>query len=200
MIEYSDKVENRFRIDAKKLKSDRSILTNVHFTNNGHIEMTNGFIAIRLSNVHDQGEQLKYGKTSDEQYPNLDHIFNKSYGVHDYIGTLKTKKLEDFVESFKAIKPDKIKVDFFEKSVILSLIQTEDLYDGTMGSIKHNGIINNNKTIYFTYSYLLLVLKFMRMIGADEIEINQTGKNTSPVSFSYNNLQVILMPVRIKGV
>lgn len=200
MIKYSDKIENRFRIDVKKLKSKRSILTNVHFTNDGHIEMTNGIIAIRLFNVHDQDEQLKYGENSDEQYPNLDQIFNKTYGVRDHIGTLKTKKLEDFVESFKSIKPDKIKVDFFENEVILSLIQPEEIYDGTIGKIKHNGQINNNTTIYFTYSYLLLVLKFMRMIGADEIEINQSGTITNPVSFSYHNLQVILMPVRIKGV
>src|SRR5699024_4014985 len=155
------------RIDVKKLKSKRNILTNVHFTKDGHIEMTNGFIAFRLCNVHDQDEQLKYGKNSDEQYPNLDQIFNKTYGVRDHVGTLRTKKLEDFIESFKAIKPDKIRVDFFVNEVILSLIQSEEWYDGTMGRIKHNGVINKNTTIYFTYNYLLLVLKFMRMIGAD---------------------------------
>ena len=197
MIIMTDKVENRFRVDVKKLKSKRDILTNVHYTKDGHIEMTNGFIAIRLTDVHDQVESLKHGKPSDEEYPNLDHIFSNDYeSINNYITTLNTKQMEDFIETFKSNKPDKITVNFLQPdSIILTMLKENDLQNEAQCTL-HNQFENEKNTqIHFTYHYLLLVFKFIRMLGVGKVECYQKNEN-APFNLVYKNLHVIIMPVR----
>src|SRR5699024_12495159 len=92
MITMTDKVENRFRVEVKKLKSKRDILTNVHYTKEGHIEITNGLIAIRLKDVHDQEESLKHGKITDEEYPNIDHFLSDDFQSTNNVNTKLHKK------------------------------------------------------------------------------------------------------------
>lgn len=197
MITMTDKVKNRFRIDVKKLKSKRDILTNVHYTKDGHIEMTNGVIAIRLTDVHDQEETLKHGKSTDEEYPNLDHIFsNDYYSTKNFITTIHTKQMEDFIETFKSNKPDKITVKFLKPdSIILTMLKVNDLQNEAQYTL-HNRFKNENNTqIHFTYHYLLTVFKFIRMLGVEQVECYQKHEN-APVNLVYKNLHVIIMPVR----
>lgn len=197
MITMTDKVENRFRVDVKKLKSKRDILTNVHYSNDGHIEMTNGFIAVRLSDVHDQEESLKHGKPSDEEYPNLDHIFSNDYETtNNYITTLNTKQMEDSIETFKSNKPDKITVNFLQPdSIILTMLKENDLQNEAQCTL-HNRFKNEKNTqIHFTYHYILTVFKFIRMLGVEKVECYQKHEN-APFNLVYKNLHVIIMPVR----
>lgn len=198
MITMTDKVENRFRVDVKKLKSKRDILTNVHYTKDGHIEMTNGFIAIRLKDVHDQEESLKHGKNTDEEYPNLDHIFSDDFqSTNSFITTLHTKQMEDFIETFKSNKPDKITVNFLKSnnSIILTMLKENHLQNEAQCTL-HNQFENEKNTqIHFTYHYLLIVFKFIRMLGVEKVECYQKHEN-APVNLVYKNLHVIIMPVR----
>ena len=197
MIIMTDKVENRFRVDVKKLKSKRDILTNVHYTKDGHIEMTNGIIAVRLSDVHDQEEKIKHGKITDEEYPNLDHIFSNDYeSTNNFITTLNTKQMEDFIETFKSNKPDKITVNFLKPdSIILTMFKENHLQNEAQCTL-HNKFENKKNTqIHFTYHYLLLVFKFIRMLGVEEVDCYQKHEN-APFNLVYKNLHVIIMPAR----
>lgn len=202
MFELTDKVKKRFDIQLKKIyvgksamKNARPELNQVHYTKNGHVEITNSHVAVRISNVHDLPD-------SDEKYPDMDKIFripdeNRSVELkvkdfkelEDHLNVLYRNNVEEvqvtidkygiqIVEHPKSNEPNET---FVESGIISALDTKEEFIFGMNSRYLHNA------------------LNFFRLIGANDITLHLADNHLRPLNITSGNLHYIVMPVRLGG-
>lgn len=195
-MELTKKVENRFRIDLKNLSkyTDREILKNVHYTEDGHVEMTNSFVAVRLSDVYDGEGKLLHGNP-EGKYPSLDNIIGHLEDKKEVNGVF-VKEIENVLESFKTLKPETVILNFTNNGVIFQVVVPDHLQDKSIASIKMELDIKESFQVAFDFNYLLIGMKFMRLLGIKEVDM-YFKKSVRPVSFVYENLEVLIAPKRV---
>lgn len=198
MIELTKQVESRFRIDSKKFNKevnieDRPILSNVHYSEEGHIEYTNSHVGIRLLDVYEGEEQFKHGlPIEDGIYPDLGKVF-KNYEDLEHI-KLPTKKIEDILQPFVNQKFTQTR---------LTIKKNELEFEFRTGSQKeYAGLINLNLDINeefkiaFHPNYLYDTFRFFRLLKIKEVEFYY-GSPIRPVFLVHENLEAVISPQRM---
>lgn len=203
------KLENRFRIDLKKLNryTDREDLKVVHYTGDGHIEMTNSHVGVRAKNVYEGSEKFKHGK-APEHYPDMNHLFDQ-YESKNVIENIPIKEFEDIFEPFKSAKPEVIHLNFAPNGIFTEIAGNKERIevDGVMKNDPNkiqmgskSGLIidlNIEKSYQVTlrYDYLLIIIQFMRLLGLTNFNLYYPDGLTT-LSFLHENLEIIIAPVR----
>lgn len=182
------KLENRFRIDLKKLNryTDREDLKVVHYTGDGHIEMTNSHVGVRAKNVYEGSEKFKHGK-APEHYPDMNHLFDQ-YESKNVIENIPIKEFEDIFEPFKSGKPEVIRLNFAPHGIFI------DAGGNTSGLIIDLDI-EKSYQVTLKYDYLLIIIQFMRLLGVTNFDLYYPD-GLSTLSFINENLEIIIAPVR----
>ena len=182
------KVDNRFRIDLKKLNkyTDREEIKVVHYTEDGHIEMTNSHVGFRLKNIHDESEQFKYGKTP-KTYPDMNRLFGK-YKDNEVIENIPVKEFEDIFSPFKVEKPDVIHLNFSNVGIFTDV-------QGNTSGLRTNLDMSKSYQVTVKYDYLLIVIQFMRLLGVKTFDLYYSD-TLKPLSFVNENLEILLAPIR----
>lgn len=195
MIELSKKVENRFRIDLKKLNrhTDRDVLKVVHYSKDGHIEMTNSHVGVRLKNVHDGEEKFEHGD-KPESYPNMDHLFDQSENKQ-VIENIPVKEFEDIFKDFKKLKPEVIHLNFSPYGIFTEVVTSGTPNEDTKSELKINLDIKKSYQVTLKYDYLLIIVQFIRLIGLETFDLYYPD-TIRPLSFVNENLELIVAPIR----
>ena len=182
------KLENRFRIDLKKLNryTDREDLKVIHYTEDGHIEMTNSHVGVRAKNVYEGSEKFKHGKTP-EHYPEMNHLFDQ-YVSKNVIEDIPIKEFEDIFEPFKSEKPEVIHLNFAPNGIFIDA-------GGNKSGLKINLDISKSYQVTLRYDYLLIIIQFMRLLGLTTFNLYYPD-GLSTLSFINENLEIIIAPVR----
>lgn len=182
------KVENRFRIDLKKLNryTDREDLKVVHYTSDGHIEMTNSHVGIRMKDVYEGQERFEHGNTP-ESYPDMNHLFDQ-YENKKVIENIPIKEFEEIFEPFKSEKPEVIHLNFAPNGIF---IEVNDNKSGLLINLN----TKKSHQVTLRYDYLLIIIQFMRLLGMQKFDLYYPD-TLRPLSFINENLEIILAPVR----
>lgn len=190
------KLENRFRIDLKKINryTNREDLKVVHYTDDGHIEMTNSHIAIRAKNVYESKEQFKHGK-QPENYPDMNNLFDQ-YMNHSVIENIPVKEFEDTIQPFKSLKPEVIHLNFAPNGIFTE-IKTKEFpeQDGAKSGLNINLDVNKSFQVTVKYDYLFIILQFIRLLGLEKFDLYYS----TAVEMLYlvnDNLEILFMPMR----
>lgn len=182
------KVENRFRIDLKKLNryTDREDLKVVHYTSDGHIEMTNSLVGIRMKDVYEGQERFEHGNTP-ESYPNMNCLFDQ-FKNKKVIENIPIKEFEDIIQLIKKEKAEVIHLNFAPNGIFV------EVNDNKSG-LHINLDIEKSYQVTLKYDYLLIIIQFMRLLGMKKFDLYYPD-TLKPLSFIHENLEIILAPVR----
>lgn len=177
MIKLTKKLENRMRIQLNKFQkysSDRlpDVDTNkIHQHPHGHMEITNRFAAIRVSDVLD-------GSTYNENhlFPDMNHIFEAP--KNDVIAvTIPVKEIEDKInpkniKDSQNMRTSKITV---QQSTLriqpLNTIVGDDGYDFDEILIDIPETLTKERSFMLSPTYLYDAMTFFRMLGIKEVTL-----------------------------
>lgn len=196
MIEFTDKIRKRFEIQLKKifvgqtdLKRARPVLNQIHYSKDGHVEITNGTVAVRLSNVH-------HLEDSDEKYPGMVDIFKLEENAQSF--KLDKELLKEFEDHLNVLYRNKV-------SVVRMVINKKGIYmepnNLTEEKVYHeSGIkidldIKEEMKFGINPRYLHDALMMIRMMKIDEVTIHKSTE-LRPFRITAKNLQYLIMPIR----
>lgn len=199
MIELTDKVRKRFEIQLKKIwvgqsgiKRDRPRLNQVHYTDDGHVEITNTMIGIRLSDVHEKPD-------SDEDFPDMDKIFQVPNGVDEF--EFKMNELKEFEDHLNVIyrnKVEAVKVKINADGILISEHQPGKDSVFVESGIKIKWDMEEELEFAINPRYLHDALNMFRLVGVNELSIfYDTARK--PIHLVSDNLHYLIVPIRTGG-
>lgn len=199
MIELTEKVRKRFEIQLKNLyvgqpgiKRDRPKLNQIHYSGDGHVEITNTMSAVRLSDVHEKQD-------SDDGYPNMDGIFKVPNNVDEF--EFKMKELKEFEDHLNVIyrnKVEAVKVKINSDGILIS-----EQHPGKESVFVESGIkikwdMEEELEFAIHPRYLHDALNMFRLIGVKELSIfYDTARR--PIHLVSDNLHYLIMPLTFKN-
>lgn len=198
MIELTDKVKKRFDMQLKKLwvgqsqmKNARPVLNQVHYTGNGHVEITNSHVGVRLSDVHNKPD-------SDEKFPMMDNIFRLPDKVAALEFDMETlRQLENQANVLFKYKLDVIKLTMNKEGITLTSKPLNDMNFVECG-LKMEFPMNDEVSIGLNPRYLHDALNMFRMIGAEKATLYYESA-VRPIHLVYENLHYLIVPIRTGG-
>lgn len=195
MIELTDKIRKRFEIQLKKiyvgnaeLKKRRPKLDQIHYSKDGHVEITNSHVGVRLSDVHDKGD-------SDEEFPMMDNIFRLPDEVTSIEFDMETlRQLENQTNVLFRYKLDVVKMTMTKEGITLTSKPLNDMNFVECG-LKMELPIDNEVSIGLNPRYLHDALNMFRMIGVENATLYYESE-LRPIHLVYENLHYLITPIR----
>lgn len=198
MITLTDSVKDRLRIQRNKLfvktitdmyNISNPLLENIHYSKDGHAEITNNIVAIRLSNVHDGSlhEEIK-------GYPDMNPIMIQSADNHQNI-ILPVQELEKKLHH-PGIKEDIDLMNIHIKNDRITMVpQTADKQT-TLEKIILNGEFDIDEELAFIIRPRILhdAFNFFRMLGISEVNLYVDDKR-DPIRLIHDNVQYLIAPI-----
>lgn len=202
MIELNDKTLKRFQIQLKKIyvgkadmKRARPVLNQINYTDNGHVQITNSHVAVRLSNVHNKS-------TNDKLYPNMDGIFKLPYDLQEIDFKIQDMKpLEDHLNVLYRNGIKQVRITFNSEGITIVEQPDRNRYPHEtflQSQIKQQLDLSNEYEIIVNTRYLHDALMFFRLIKAPKITIHLSENPLRPINLTYENLHYIIVPIRTK--
>lgn len=201
MLELTPQVQKRFATQLKKIyvghaqmKRLRPTLYQLNYTENGHVQMTNSHIGIRLNSVHNQ-------KPNDPNFPNMDNIF--IVPDHTQTFTFKVsdlKPLEDHLNILYRNKVEHVKITIDSegfKIVEEPNINSKPHETFLKSEIKLQTTLNEPHTFYLKARYLHDALMFFRQLKLPELTFHLGETPLRPINLTYKNLHYVITPVRV---
>lgn len=196
MIELTDKIRKRFEIQLKKifvgnssLKNSRPVLNQLHYTKDGHLEITNSHIGVRLTDVHDRED-------SDEDFPNMDDLFKVSNDAETIPLTGKQAKLlEDHLNVLYKNKVETLRVRINKEGIFIESNDKHKVFHES-GILQNFGV--KEEIIFGINSrYLHDALMMFRLMKLEDIKLHVVPEKRVPISITSENLHYILSPVML---
>lgn len=196
MIELTDKIRKRFEIQLKKiyvgnaeLKKRRPELDQIHYSKDGHVEITNSHVGVRLSDVHDKGD-------SDEKYPDMNKLFQISDDAETVrINKEEAKLLEDHLNVLYRNKVEALRVSINNEGICIEANEKHDVYHKS--GIQKNLNVSEEITFGIDSRYLHDALQMFRLMKLEEITIHVVPNKRIPISLTSKNLQYLISPVTL---
>lgn len=194
MIELTDKILKRFEIQLKKiyvgnagLKKRRPELDQIHYSKDGHVEITNSHVGVRLSDVHDKGD-------SDENYPDMNKLFQISDDAETVrINKEEAKLLEHHLNVLYRNKIEALRVSINNEGIYIEANEKNDVYHKS--GIQKNLNVSEEITFGIDSRYLHDALQMFRLMKLEEITIHVVPNKRIPISLTSKNLQYLILPV-----
>lgn len=195
MIELTDKVRKRFEIQLKKiyvgkskLKKTRPTLNQIHYSEDGHVQMTNSHVGVRLSNVHDQPD-------SDEKFPNMNHLFELPDESTELTFNKETiKELESLSNVLFRHKLNVIKVKLSKDGILMTSKPINSMNFVECG-LKMELDLKEDIELNLNPRYLHDALNMFRMLDVPYVNLHIVT-SLRPIHLVYENLTYLITPIR----
>lgn len=187
-MELTERVVNRFEKQLKifNKKAKRDELKVLHYSADGHIEITNSLVAVRLKDVHKQED-------SHPGYPALGRIFDSA----DFKGKsckLDVKAVVNLLAPFKKEKQKSVDFEFAADAMTV-LSCDPDAYSTRSGKWEGAVKIDDLFFVKADPTYMHDCFQFFKMLKVEEVEMFYTS-NVRPMMFRFENLEYLVTPMR----
>ena len=200
MLELTPQVQKRFATQLKKIyvghaqmKRSRPVLYQLNYTENGHLQITNSHVGIRLSNVHHQ-------EPNDTNYPQMDNIFVVPDNTQAFTFKVSDlKPLEDHLNILYRNKVENVKITIDEDGfkIVEEPNPNNKPHETFLQSeIKLQTTCKEPHTFYLKARYLHDALMFYRQLKLPELTLHLGETPLRPINLTYKNLHYIITPVR----
>lgn len=195
MIELTDSIRKRFDIQLKKIyvgharmKKEHPVLNQVHYTADGHVQITNAHVGVRLAKVHDEPD-------SDGAFPEMHPLFRiPDEGISVELNEVVLKELENQANVLFKYKLDVIKLTMNKEGITLTSKPLNDMNFVECG-LKMELPMNDEVSIGLNPRYLHDALNMFRMIGAEKATLYYDSE-LRPIHLVYENLHYLITPIR----
>lgn len=194
-VELTDKLLKRFEIQRKKLfhstklKHSNPKLNTLHYTETGHLEVTNSYSAIRLYDCHN-GEEKKVPHV-EGTYPDMDRIFAGKEG-YDSV-ELDVKRMEDVLYPCTKLTDKTIIMNFTNSGVLIEPVEHTEVLD--KAHLKSELNIEKPHHVGVNAKYLHDCFNFFRLAKIEKVTMYYSSE-VRPMHFIYENLHYLVTPVR----
>lgn len=191
LIELDDKTLKKLEQELKKMTklnedNERPAIQELHYTEDGHVEMTNAHVAVRLLDVHDDGD-------SNEDYPDLDFVFrdlDEQKSVEVPVDVLK-----QVAGMFKSLKQEGAMITFSDEYIAFDVISNDPIYVSEV-MIKVNLDIKEEFLIGFNPEYIYNAMMFLGKLGIEKATMKYHDP-LRPVKFVHENVEYVVTPIRL---
>ena len=195
MIELTDKVKKRFDIQLKKIyvghaqmKKVRPVLNQVHYTADGHVQITNSHVGVRLAKVHDEPD-------SDGAFPEMHPLFRiPDEGISVELNEVVLKELENQANVLFKNKIGHIKLQMSKETILMT---SKPLNDSNFieSGLKVNLDLEKEIDIGLNPRYLHDALNMFRMMDATPVTLYYVNE-LRPIHLVHENLHYLITPIR----
>lgn len=209
-MKLTKKLEDRMRIHKNKLFSkdlnellDSRPELNVVNYRNGHIEITNSFVAVRAKDVLEEKDHIE--NNSFTKQDKMDKIFDIDFDPKkDFQAIISTKHFEDLTDDL--IEKDVVDTLFFNitdfgKNAILTIdpktmdrtVELKTIVESieTKGQTKDK---SDSVSFILNLNFFNQAMNFFRMLGVKSVSLVIEGPN-KPVHLMYKNIHYVIAPI-----
>ena len=192
-----------FSKDSKKILDSRPELNVVNYRN-GHIEITNTFVAVRVKDVLEENDHIENNTFTKQE--KMDKVFDIDFDPQkDFQAIIPTKHFEDLTDEL--IKKDDVDTLFFNitdfgKNAILTIdpktmdrtVELKTIVENieTKGQTKDK---SDSVSFILNLIFFNQAMNFFRMLGIKEVNMVIEGPN-KPVHFMYENIHYVIAPIK----
>lgn len=191
------KPQNTYRhlLNFASTSGARPILNGVHFTNQGHLEATNGHILLRLLNRVPEGMEMvlhpKEMREIEGNYPDTERLFPSNFNANWLLDPIEAPRIVKFLKSFDKGTP--VQVSVKDSNLLIANAAT-----GTAGAFPLLENKGDDITFACDATYLLYMLSFIADCAQLPVEIGLVSP-IRPVMFEVSGVFIgLVTPVRTK--
>lgn len=191
-MELTEKVLDRLKkqlktinVNQKKMIDKRPILKEMHYTEDGDLEFTNSYVAVRLTSCHEE-------KNNIPEYPNLKRLFD--IGNQGSTIELNTKDMTNILSPFKKEKQDSIIINFTKNEILFASTKPEDFF---IREARLDVKLDIEEPFYVNADPVFLYdcFNFFRLLKIETIEMTYSSP-VRPMFFKFENLEYLVTPRR----
>ena len=199
LIPFTTTLEKRFNAQLKKIyvgqsvmKKRRPILNNINVTDNGNVQITNGYVGVQLANTSATPSEL-------EGYPGMTRLFEVDYNQVDHATMIfweDLKLLEDHLNVIYKHKVDTVKITLSNKGITIENKDRHNMDTFLKSEIVTDILIENDRSFNINPRFLHDCLMFFRQIYKKGYHIVVWTYQDNLIRFTYQDLTYIIATKR----
>ena len=199
VIPFTTTLQKRFNAQLKKIyvgqsdmKKRRPILNNVNVTDNGNVQITNGYVGVQLANTSATPSEL-------EGYPGMTRLFEVDYNQVDHATMIfweDLKLLEDHLNVIYKHKVDTVKITLSNKGITIENKDRHNMDTFLKSEIVTDILIENDRSFNINPRFLHDCLMFFRQIYKKGYHIVVWTYQDNLIRFTYQDLTYIIATKR----
>lgn len=199
VIPFTTTLQKRFNAQLKKIyvgqsdmKKRRPILNNINVTDNGNVQITNGYVGVQLANTSATPSEL-------EGYPGMTRLFEVDYNQVDHATMIfweDLKLLEDHLNVIYKHKVDTVKITLSNKGITIENKDRHNMDTFLKSEIVTDILIENDRSFNINPRFLHDCLMFFRQIYKKGYHIVVWTYQDNLIRFTYQDLTYIIATKR----